>query len=1500
MLPAQAIPQKESSADATKTSPALQPVCVAIQQAMARGLHYLEQAMQAEAGETAQFVTQAHAQFNQASAALELLAADGPAALPRLMQSLLSQVLSSENSMPLSAELVLACANGIQALHLYLERLMQALPLPANLLFPSYCQLYALQGRADASLADLLSVNKALNLRRLVTPVISELDREQFEQALLVFLRSSVPAEQQAAASQMAVILAALAAQQTAPDSALPWQVLKAFAELAAEHALPDQAATKKIFAAIARVLRHAEHAPGNRLPAQLIRQALFALYGANRASTLSQQLVNAFALDEQLSETKTCAQLRVLTAEEISGIDVFLNQLEAIRAALELPASAATLAAHWQELATQASRVTLLASLAPSLQQLATWLTENTLSRHEQLGLAAWQLLIEACLMPPAANDVLRLQPVLLAALEAIPAACLNQLALRSAAAVMHKPAISAALKTAITHALSLVEAQLEDALQAGSLLPACPAMDLSLTQVAAALTVCADTEASHLLQAIRHSLARYQGELADRFNADGPLIASAFARLGRAIAKLDWVQLLPDIQTAGPSTAPQVVALPDGDVSEIIDITDITDTTDTSDSNDASVTAFTLSPALQAIYQNEARQLLQQLAAMLNHWCVTAHEELPLAAVHAAHSLAGSSATVGLQSVQELAAALELLLQTLFSAQLADRSAAAQHLLETIVALEQMQGELSAHRWPAQQTALVQQLQALNLHVRQTAMLRTPSAELAAVSEIDSPPESVTAPSPEQAAIIDAELLALFREEAADLLPQLDQHLRAWQAAPDEPVVAAAVLRILHTLKGSARVAGAMELGRQLHQLENAVSQLAQRTSRDAAAIEPLLTAFDAAMHELAALSPALSPPSLPSALPPPSSPEVASAAAVPLPEQPAAAPNQLRVRADLLDLIASSSAELMLGTARLNTELQAQRQVVTELSDNIFRLRGQLRELEMQAETRIAAQRQTQTSRDFDPLEFDQFTRLQELARMMTETLGDIVSVQRSLTAYMDASGLTLVSQSRHARTLQADLRRVRIVQFSSIAERLHHLVRQVGRELGRQLRLDISGGALELDRSMLEKMLAPLEHLLRNAIAHGIEAPAVREAAGKPAQGCLQLCLSQQANTIEVQVRDDGRGLDLPRIRAQAVATGLLSAEASPTEEQLRALIFAPGLSTADEVTPLSGRGIGMDIVRASVVAQGGTLQVVSTAGIGTCFTLRLPLTLATTQVVLLHAAHRQLALPSAMVQQVLQLSAVRAQRARQAAQIDWRGEAVPLYRLAALLAQDLSAAAAECAKRPASILVLHGQQGAVAIEVDSIVGNREVVIKNSGPQLAGVAGIAGATVLADGSIVLIINPLPLIMQVMQCSRTGQTPPQSGTTSPTEIPAPSVLVVDDSLTVRRVSERLLERNGYLPVLARDGLDALEKLQTILPAAILLDIEMPRMDGFELLRTLRSDSRWQQVPVVMITSRMAAKHHDRALQLGANAYLGKPYQETELLAWLEQTLAQTTLPT
>jgi len=460
-------------------------------------------------------------------------------------------------------------------------------------------------------------------------------------------------------------------------------------------------------------------------------------------------------------------------------------------------------------------------------------------------------------------------------------------------------------------------------------------------------------------------------------------------------------------------------------------------------------------------------------------------------------------------------------------------------------------------------------------------------------------------------------------------------------------------------------------------------------------------------------------------------------------------------------------------------------------------------------------------------------------------------------------------------------------VRVVPFITTAERLHHLVRQVARDLDRQVRLEITGGELELDRGILEKISAPLEHLLRNAVVHGIEVPAQRRAAGKAEQGCVQIALSQQGNDVVLQFTDDGRGLDLARIREQAILAGHFASDARTTDAELVECIFAPGLSTASEVTPLAGRGIGMDVVRATVLAQGGALTVRSQDGKGTCFTIVLPLTLATIQVVLARVGTRQIALQASQVQQVLQLSPGQASAARAAGTLVWREQPVRLYRLLAMLEPGPITPARP--DLPGIVVILRQLDHLIALELDVVTGNREIVVKSLGTQLASVPGIAGATMLADASIVLILNPFALLA----CGRAeshGEVPgPASASEAAAEgLPAAAmVMVVDDSLTMRRVSQRVLERHGYATTLARDGLDALEKLQTMPPpAAILLDIEMPRLDGFDLLRTLRQDPRLRAVPVVMITSRTAARHRDHAMQLGANAYLGKPYQENGLL--------------
>ena len=520
------------------------------------------------------------------------------------------------------------------------------------------------------------------------------------------------------------------------------------------------------------------------------------------------------------------------------------------------------------------------------------------------------------------------------------------------------------------------------------------------------------------------------------------------------------------------------------------------------------------------------------------------------------------------------------------------------------------------------------------------------------------------------------------------------------------------------------------------------------------------------------------------------------------------------------------------------------------------------------------------------------------------MMAESVNDVASVQQNLTRTIDGAAIDLTTQARLTRDLQQDLMRVRMVQFASISERLYRVTRQASKEVDKRVNLDIRGSSVEVDRSVLERMAGPFEHLLRNAIVHGIESRERRVAAGKSEVGELLVEIRQEGNEVVIQFSDDGQGLNLERIRDKAVATGLLSNDAELSEAELKDLIFHPGFSTAQEVTELAGRGVGMDVVRAEAAALGGRIAIVSELGKGAHFTIQLPLTLAVTQAVLLSTGGKTYAVPSVLVEQVQQLKAHSLATAYNEGAVMWNGSRVPMYYLSSLLGDTN---AAPLAQQYSPLLILKSGNDRVAIHVDEIMGNREVVVKNIGPQLARMIGIAGATVLGSGDIVLILDPVPLAQRAIHDNARApriipsDAPDGMGAVAEMAVSAPLapksepvqglrtqpiVMVVDDSLTVRRVTQRFLVREGYQIVLAKDGVDALEQLQAITPDVMLVDIEMPRMDGFDLTRNVRNDERTRHIPIIMITSRTATKHRNYAMELGVNEYLGKPYQESELL--------------
>jgi chemosensory pili system protein ChpA (sensor histidine kinase/response regulator) len=413
---------------------------------------------------------------------------------------------------------------------------------------------------------------------------------------------------------------------------------------------------------------------------------------------------------------------------------------------------------------------------------------------------------------------------------------------------------------------------------------------------------------------------------------------------------------------------------------------------------------------------------------------------------------------------------------------------------------------------------------------------------------------------------------------------------------------------------------------------------------------------------------------------------------------------------------------------------------------------------------------------------------------------------------------------------------------------------------------------------MDRSVLDQIAAPLEHLLRNAVAHGIETRAERIARDKSEIGEILLSLAQEGNEIVLTLSDDGAGLDYARIRQRAVDAGLIGADEAADEAHLAELIFMPGFSTARALSQVAGRGVGMDAVKAEIASLGGRIEIESSEGQGTKFRLLLPLTLVVTKALLIRAGNRSFAIPSSMIEQVQELKAAELARIRADGVAEWQSNRYPFSYLPRLLG-DLSALPEE--RRQYWVILLKSGARRIAVQVDELLGNQEIVVKNIGAQLARVIGVDGATVLGNGEVVLIINPVALRAHAAPESAVVDAARKDAQVRP-----PTVMVVDDSLTVRKIVGRLMSREGYQVILAKDGVDALEKLADAVPDVMLLDIEMPRMDGFELARHIRADARLKGVPIVVITSRTAEKHRNHAAEIGVNHYLGKPYQEDELL--------------
>jgi len=930
-----------------------------------------------------------------------------------------------------------------------------------------------------------------------------------------------------------------------------------------------------------------------------------------------------------------------------------------------------------------------------------------------------------------------------------------------------------------------------------------------------------------------------------------------------------------------------------------------------------------------LYNVFLNEADEWSRRLGHALSEWALTPQEPLAVEWPALAHSLAGGSGTVGYTGLSQLARALEHALERALALQAQGLQLSGSDVERLVHAAEEVRTLL--HQFaagflkepqPSTLAALADCAHSGQLDAEDAGTDIAPShvfdvsvqAEPASESTIDT---------------LDTDLFAVFEDEALDLLPRLGAALRQWTARPDNTGARAEALRNLHTFKGSARLAGALRLGELAHRLESDVLALPD-IPVNAELLRPLLGGLDAlvarfdtlrrlfAQGESAAHAAQLEgvrvrapegavTPALPPVQSPWSTPgaSLSSIAPGPLPSPAAGSGLSVRVRAELLDQLMLQTGDVMLSRSRLEGDMRALRQSFKDMSGNIERLRHQLRDLELQTETQM--QSRLAQSRDiegrFDPLEFDRYTRVQELTRLLAESVNDVATVQHHLQRSVEAAEGNLAAQSRQTRDLQRDLLRTRMVAFDALTERLHRTLRQAAESQGKQAELQLDGAELEVDRGVLDRLAPVLEHLLRNAVVHGLETPTERAAAGKPAVGRVCLQLQHSGKDLALQFSDDGVGLDLPRLRERALALGLHDPDVPFDAAAAVHCMFQPGFSTASELTELAGRGIGLDVVRTEVLGLGGRIEHFAPDGGGTGFRLVVPLSTAVTQVVMLRVGDFSFGVPAQWVEQVRRAPAPDLIAAYVSGQ--WPGDDAPMpfFWAGALFALSTESTDPQAhLARNWPVLEFYSAGQHVAWHVDEVLGQQEVVVKPLGPQLERLPGLVGATVLASGAVSLIYNPVALTALYGESARAwvralrtqaGQLPsdkaslvgqPGAGAASGD---APLVLVVDDSITVRRVTQRLLKREGYRVALAADGLQALERLREELPVVLLCDIEMPRMDGFELVQQLRAEPAWADLPVVMITSRLADKHRSHAQSLGVDHYLGKPYDEQELLA-------------
>jgi Chemotaxis protein histidine kinase and related kinases len=936
----------------------------------------------------------------------------------------------------------------------------------------------------------------------------------------------------------------------------------------------------------------------------------------------------------------------------------------------------------------------------------------------------------------------------------------------------------------------------------------------------------------------------------------------------------------------------------------------------------------------ALFEIFSNEARDHLAVISCYVN---ARSREEAGSAVsdelLRALHTLHGSAHIAGMVEIAEVSGALEKHANLIH-----ERSASLEPVdierLKRAMGLihEILEGQDSIREPQSDAQALIAEIAA------SCEKLQTLRCESATATEQRLPHDKPLLEA-------DSELLEVFLEEGTNLFQCCESAVQRWELEPEDQDALAELLRLLHTLKGGARMAGLPVIGDLIHALESVLIEIAEGHADAGDEVLPAVLevldyvaemleqvrkgAVPVLPHLLCQRLKALRAGSLTEALQPvqmrdSKHDEADSAAGAPVSAKVEDEPSQaigvmppgqdtvealreerrtalrvqhetIRVRADLLHKLVNAAGEVSIYRARIDQQVGAFRFNLTEHKQTVKRLREQVRKLEIETEAQILFRYEKEIGtyyEDFDPLELDRFSRLQQLSRALAESLNDLESIQNLLENSARDAETLLLQQAGVNTELQESLMRTRMVPFGNLVPRLCRIVRQTCQGLDKRAELRVVGAQGEMDRTVLDRVTAPLEHMLRNAVSHGIESPERRRAAAKPQVGTITISLSREGSDVVLRIADDGAGINLDAIRRKACDKGLLRDDAELSDYEVMQFILESGFSTAEQVDQISGRGVGMDVVNSEIKQLGGSLRIESVQGKGTTFVIQLPFTLATNQALLIQTGEDVYAIPLVSIDGVVRMRYSELMRfySGKDAYYYYAGQEYQVHDLGILLAAGPTRLPEPGEHCP--VLLVQSADHRFALHVESLLGCREIVVKSVGPQLSTVRGIFGATILGDGRVILILDVSALVRIGAGLGRAvapkrgelGEAPQASRVT---------VMVVDDSITMRKVTARFLERHNMLVLTAKDGVDAVAQLHEHVPDIMLLDIEMPRMDGYELAAHVRCDERLKHIPIIMITSRTGEKHRKRAMDIGVQKYLGKPYQESELLNAIQELL-------